>query len=111
MKYRLIFPLFLCMTLMSCMSSQIVSVQNSNKQDPNIEIYLRELNSPKRDYEIVSYIEVSGSVFASKSALLNTLKKKASKLGGDAVVNVNYFYIPWVFSSLPAVEGVVIKFK
>ena len=111
MKYRLVFSLFLCLTLMSCMSSQIASVGNSDKQDPHIEVYLKELNSPKKDYEIVSYIEVSGSVFASKNALLKTLKKKATKLSGGAIVNVNYFYIPWAFSSLPAIEGVVVKYK
>jgi len=39
------------------------------------------------------------------------LKKKVDELGGDAVIDVHFFYIPWFLSSLPAVDGAVIKYK
>jgi len=111
MKTRFILPLFFCMTLISCVSSQFVSLENSNKENPNVEVYLKELNKPTKEYEVLSYIEVSGSVFTTNEKLIKAMKKKANKIGGDALISVDFFYIPWALSSLPAAKGVIVKYK
>jgi len=111
MKSKIIFLLLIYMTLSSCVSTESVSIGTVKKDTSTIEVYFKDANSPKKDYEILAYVEVSGSIFTSKSSLLKALKKKTDKLGGDAVINVKYFYIPWGFGSLPALDGVVVKFK
>lgn len=111
MKAKVIILLLSPVFLYSCVSTQTVSLQNNTDEKNAIEIYLNELNKPIKDYEIISYIEASGSVFANNNNLNKALKKKAKKLGGDAVINIKYFYIPWAFSSLPAAEGIVVKWK
>lgn len=98
-------------TLSSCTSTQYVLLDNSDKKGPQIDIYLSGIQKPSKDYEILAYIETTGSAFTLHNKLVKGLKKKAAKLGGDAVIEVNFFYIPWGFSSLPSVEGVVVKYK
>lgn len=111
MKTKFFILVFSTILLGSCVSTQTVSLQNNIDDKNAIEIYLDELNKPSKEYEIISYIEASGSVFANKNNLNKALKKNAKKLGGDAVINIKYFYIPWAFSSLPAAEGIVVKWK
>lgn len=111
MKANVTILLLSIIFLNSCVSTQTVSLQYNIDEKNAIEIYLDELNKPLKDYEIISYIEASGSVFASKNHLNTALKKKAKELGGDAVINIKYYYIPWVLSSLPAAEGIVVKWN
>lgn len=111
MKGKILCAIIVLLTLSSCTSTQYVPLDYSDKKSPKIEVFLTCIQKPSREFEIVAYIETSGSVFASQKQLLRGLKKKAEKLGGDAVTEVNFFYIPWVLSSLPSVKGVVIKYK
>jgi hypothetical protein len=99
------------LTLYACTSTQYVALSSTDQKSSKIEIFLRDIQKPIKEYEIISYIETSGTIFTTKNQLLVGLKTKADKLGGDAVIDVNFFYIPWVLSSLPAVDGAVIKYK
>lgn len=99
------------LSLMACTSTQYVHLDYSDKKSPKIEILLSEIQKPIKEYEVISYIETSGAVFTTKKQLLRGLKREAEKLGGNAVIDVKFFYIPWALSSLPAVDGVVIKYK
>lgn len=99
------------LSICACTSTQYVPLDFSDKKSPKIEIFLSEIQNPVKEYEVISYVETSGAVFTTKKQLLRGLKKEAEKLRGNAVIDVKFFYIPWVLSSLPAVEGVVIKYK
>lgn len=103
--------LYILLTLCACTSTQHVALDFSDKKSPKIEIFLSEVQKPVKEYEVISYAETSGAIFANKNNLLRALKRKAVELGGDAVINVRFFYIPHTFSGLPAVEGVIIKYK
>lgn len=100
-----------CITLVSCTSTQFVSLNTIDNKSPNTEIYLKDLQNPVKEFEVLSFIETTGALFSSKNDLIIGLKKKAKKLGGDAVIDVEFFYIPWACNSLPAVKGVLIKYK
>lgn len=110
-KFAVLIPFSIMLSLCACTSTQYVPLDFSDKKSPRIEIYLSEIQKPVKEYEVISYIETSGAVFANKKQLLRGLKKEAEKLGGNAVIEVKFFYIPWALSSLPAVDGVVIRYK
>lgn len=95
----------------SCTSTQHVALNYTDKKTPSIEIFISGVQNPIKEYEIISYIETSGSIFATKKQLLCAMKRKAMEMGGDAVINVRFFYIPHMFSGLPSIEGVVVKYK
>lgn len=108
---RTIAILVILLSFCACTSTQYVPLDFSDKKSPKIEIFISEIQKPVKEYEVISYAETSGAVFTTKKQLVRALKKEAVKLGGDAVINVKFFYIPWALSSLPAVEGIVIKYK
>ena len=103
--------LHVLLTLCACTSTQYVALDFSDKKSPKIDVFLLESQEPVKEYEVICYIETSGTIFTTKKQLLRGLKKKAEKLGGNAVMDVKFFYIPWVLTSLPAVDGVLIKYK
>lgn len=112
MKNLLLFCFGLILLIgVSCTSTQHVALNYSDKKTPNIEIFMSELQKPTKEYEVISYIETSGAIFATKKQLLCALKRKAKELNGDAVIDVRFFYIPHIFSGLPSIEGVVVKYK
>lgn len=102
--------IFFLATLCACTSTQYVSLDASGKNS-SIGFFLSKTQLPLIEYEAIAYIETSGSVFATHEQLVRSLKRKAAKLGGDAVIEANFFYIPWAFSSTPAINGVVVKYK
>lgn len=96
--------LFLSMIVLnSCSSVQYAT--SSNLKSPSVELYFNNL--PVKQFDEIAYIEVSGSIFHSKQALVDKLAKKAKSLNGNAVIKIKYTYQFW----WPNVEGVVIKFK
>jgi len=93
-----------------CTSSQYVQTNPVVSGQPEISIIFDD-QDPTMDFEVIGYIETSGWIFTSNKALIKGLRKKAQKEGADAVIDVKFFYIPWVLTSLPAVDGVLIKYK
>jgi hypothetical protein len=87
----------------SCVTTQVAKLGATSEKEP--EVYITR--TPERQYEEISYIEASGSIFHTKEQLLKKLKKKAKKEGGDALVQVRFDYTFY----LPYAEGVVIKYK
>ncbi len=66
---------------------------------------------PNFEYDKLGYIEVSRSIFASNDKLLYELSEKAKEKGFDAVIDVDFFYIPHFFAGIPAVRGIGVKMK
>lgn len=108
---RTIAILVVLLSFCACTSTQYVPLDFSDKKSPKIEIFLSEIQKPVKEYEIISYVETSGTIFTTKKQLVRALKKEVAKLGGDAVINVRFFYIPHAFDGLPSVDGVIIKYK
>jgi len=100
-------PMFL---LLSCTSTNHLVISSKDSK-LNVDIFLKDTKEPPKDFEIVAYVESTGSIFTTQTQLINALKKRANKLGGDAIIQVEIFYIPWVLSSLPSAKGVVVKYK
>jgi hypothetical protein len=80
-------------------------------KSPNIEIFLKNTQKPTKEFEVIGHIETTGSIFTSHKQLIKGVKKKTGKINGDAIIEVEFFYIPWALSSLPSVKGIVIKYK
>ncbi len=99
--------LFLFIT--GCTSTQHVALDPTTTKH-KVDVYLRNNSPPQRDYRIVSYVETTGAVFASKKDLIKGMQRRALMLDGDAVIDVEFFYIPWILASLPAAEGTIIKY-
>ncbi len=97
--------------LSSCTSTSYVAFNNPTKKSPNVEIFLKGVKSPIKEYEIIAYIETTGAIFTTQRQLVEALKVKSEKLGSDAIMEVDFFYIPWALSSLPSVKGIAIKYK
>lgn len=81
---------------------------NSTKDKKEIEVFMTKL--PDRPYEEIAFIDASGSIFHGSKSLLRNLKQRAEKENADAIINVKFTYIPWVLVSIPAVEGVAVKY-
>lgn len=103
--------IILLLFLSSCTSSQYVLLNPVDKKSPDIEIYLKNIKKPTKEFEVIAHIETTGSIFTNQKQLIKGLKKKAEKINGNAIIEVEFFYIPWVLSSLPSVKGVVVIYK
>ncbi|MEJ5266231.1 MAG: hypothetical protein WHW07_00295 [Bacteroidales bacterium] len=87
----------------SCTTTRIASL--SKQSDESIELYTTKI--PDKNYEEIYYIQTDGAIFHTPQHLLNGLKKKASELNADAVINIKYD-----FQGLyPIVSGTAIKYK
>ena len=87
--------------LSSCSSVQIARI---DRKDKKIELYVTKL--PEKSYTEIGYVEVSGSIFHTKEALLKKLIKRAEKEGANAIISIKYTYQSWY----PSLEGVLIKY-
>lgn len=92
----------------SCVTTQSVYLQPS-KDKKEVDVFMTKI--PDRPYEEIAFIDVSGSVFHGSKSLLKNLKQRAAKENADAIIHVKFTYIPWVLMSIPAAEGVAIKYK
>lgn len=100
----------LMLLLSSCTSTNHLPVASTSSKF-NVEVFFKDTQSPTRDYVIIAYVESTGSIFTTQSQLITALKKRANKLGGNAIIQVEMFYIPWVLSSLPSAKCVVVKYN
>jgi hypothetical protein len=73
--------------LSACAKTTVIELGDrsyvSRTRPVDIEIYI---NEPKRDYVEVAYVEVDGAYLSSSSKAREDIKKKASQLGGDAII-------------------------
>lgn len=93
--------------LSSCTSSQYASV---SKED-TIEIFYKEHTPNDLKYEILGVIETSNSIFTSNDKLLDALQKKAEDIGANAIIDVEFGYIPHITTGIPYVKGIAIKWE
>lgn len=88
--------------LSSCTTTRVATLTKGDTD--TIELFTTKL--PERKYIEISYIQVDGSVFHNPQPLLNGLKKKATELKADAVINIKYDFQAWY----PIVSGTAIKY-
>lgn len=92
----------------ACTSSQYV-LQEEVEQAQEVPVFFQG-STPEADYEVLGFIETSGWIFTNKKQLLRGFTRKAEKLGADAVVDVEYFYIPHITTSIPAIRGKMVDY-
>ncbi len=99
---------FTLMLLSSCVTTQMVTLQDNNIHK-NVKVYFTKL--PDCAYEEIAYLDASGSVFHGPESLLKNLVKKADRIQADAIIQVRFYYIPWVLMSIPSASAIAIRFK
>lgn len=87
----------------SCTTTRIATLTPSENE--KIELYASKL--PERDYLEICYIETSGAIFHTPQNLLNGLKKKATTLQADAIIDIKYDFQSWY----PIASGIAVKYK
>lgn len=99
-KYSIILISIILFT--SCASVQVAKIERTDKK---IELFVTKI--PEKPYTEIGYVEVSGSIFHTKEALLKKLIKQAEKEGANGVISIKFNYQFWY----PNMEGVLIKFQ
>ena len=87
----------------SCTTTRVAELTNSTNE--NVQLYTTII--PNKEYIEICYIQTDGAVYHTPQQLLNGLKKKASLLKADAVINIKYDFQGWY----PLVSGTAIKYK
>ncbi len=100
---NVLFGLILTTIISNCTTTRVVSLTKCENE--SIELFTTKL--PNRKYIEVSYIQTDGAIFHTPQQLLNGLKKKATELKADAVVNIKYDFQAWY----PVVSGIAIKYN
>jgi hypothetical protein len=105
-----IYVFLLLLLATGCSSTQLVRLDTPDPKHADVAIHLKGEKGPSREYVVVAYVQTSGSIWTNKKQLMKAFKRNAAAMNADAIVQVNYFYIPHAFSSLPAVDGVAVKY-
>jgi len=100
---NVLFGLMLIATISSCTTTRVATLTKGENE--TIELFTTKL--PDRKYIEISYIQTDGGIFHTPQQLLNGLKKKATELKADAVINIKYDFQAWY----PIVSGTAIKYK
>ena len=90
------------MSLTSCVTTQVASIQPVNEED----IAVFTTTKPAREYTELKYIQAEGSIFHKPEKLLQKLRQRAKEEGADAIIDVRYRYQFW----WPYVEGTAVKY-
>lgn len=98
-----IFGLILIAALSSCTTTRVATLTKSENE--TIELFTTKI--PDRNYDEIGYIQTDGGIFHTPQKLLNGLKKQASELQADAVINIKYDFQAWY----PIISGTAIKYK
>lgn len=108
MKTSIVLFLFISLTaLVSCSSTQLISETASNSN----QIYYIGHGPDGKEYQIVGYLETSGWIFTPNSKLLEGMKNRADKIGADALIDVQFGYIPHVVTGIPYATAYAVKWK
>ena len=95
--------LILIATITSCTTTRVATLTKSESE--TIELFTTKI--PNRSYVEISYVQTDGGIFHTPQQLLNGLKKKATELKADAVINIKYDFQAWY----PVVSGTAIKYN
>jgi len=98
-----ILGLILIAALSSCTTTRVATLTKSENE--TIELFTTKI--PDRNYDEIGYIQTDGGIFHTPQQLLNGLKKQATELQADAVINIKYDFQAWY----PIVSGTAIKYK
>jgi hypothetical protein len=100
---NVLLALLLITTLLSCTTTRVATLTKSDSE--TIELFTTKI--PNRSYVEISYVQTDGGIFHTPQKLLNALKKKATELKADAVINIKYDFQGWY----PLVSGTAIKYN
>lgn len=100
---NVLFVLIIITIISSCTTTRVATLTKGENE--TIELFTTKL--PDRKYVEISYIQTDGAIFHTPQQLLNGLKKKATELKADAVVNIKYDFQAWY----PVVSGTAIKYN
>ena len=100
---NVLFGLILIVTTSSCTTTRVATLTKGDNE--TVELFTTKF--PDRKYVEVSYIQTDGGIFHTPQQLLNGLKKKATELKADAVINIKYDFQGWY----PVVSGTAIKYN
>ena len=100
---NVLFGLILVATISSCTTTRVATLTKGENE--TIELFTTKL--PDRKYVEISYIQTDGGIFHTPQQLLNGLKKKATELKADAVINIKYDFQAWY----QVVSGTAIKYN
>lgn len=98
-----VLALILIAALSSCTTTRVATLTKSENE--TIELFTTKI--PERNYDEIGYIQTDGGIFHTPQQLLNGLKKQATELQADAVINIKYDFQAWY----PIVSGTAIKYK
>lgn len=98
-----VLALILIAALSSCTTTRVATLTKSENE--TIELFTTKI--PDRNYDEIGYIQTDGGIFHTPQQLLNGLKKQATELQADAVINIKYDFQAWY----PIVSGTAIKYK
>ncbi len=91
------------LAISGCTTTSVARV--STKHGEAVKMYISK--TPITEYEEIAYIEVFGSIYASKQRLMDKLAERAKQLDCNAVVNVEYKY-EFIY---PIATGVAVRPK
>jgi hypothetical protein len=100
---NVLFGLLTIATISSCTTTRVATLTKGENE--TIELFTTKL--PDRKYVEISYIQTDGGIFHTPQQLLNGLKKKATELKADAVINIKFDFQAWY----PVVSGTAIKYN
>ena len=100
---KVLIGLIVIAALTSCTTTRVATLAKSESE--TIELFTTKI--PDKSYEEISYIQTDGGIFHTPQKLLNGVKKKASELQADAVINIKYDFQAWY----PVISGTAIKYK
>jgi len=101
-SHIVLFGFILMFTITSCTTTRVATLTKSENE--TVELFTTKV--PQRNYIEISYIQTSGGIFHTPQHLLNGLKKKATKLNADAVINITYDFQAWY----PIISGTAIRY-
>lgn len=99
----LVSGLILMAVFTGCTTTRVANL--TKLENETIDVFTTKI--PDREYVEISYIQTDGSIFHTSQQLLNGLKKRATELKADAVINVKYDFQAWY----PVVSGTAIKYS
>ena len=89
-KNFLFFVCFPSIILSGCISTKVTSYEEV-KRDPYPKdhlIKIIDLTQVRRPYEVIGYIEIKASELYSTESIFRKMRKRACKLGGDAISDI-----------------------
>ena len=113
MKTKVLIPAILGMILTSCSATHMLTDNSSQRYSPvnpeNIAVYSKtDINT---SYTIIGEVIIIMEAFSDDPFYINPLKREASKMGADAIINLKLELGEGMLSNTITASGTAIKFN